>query len=278
MEYHMKFGSGFCFISPVSTMQKLMKELGNNHLALAHLVDSNDEYAAWFKTRSEYNDFIIMDNGAFELGGSYDPSKLLDLGHKCGATAIVLPDYPGESHNKTIDAALELAPVFKEHGFKTMMVPQSIHGDFEGWVTGYEIAAEHPDIDIIGMSILGIPTALPYIDRVFARVVMTELLIHTGRFAFEKHHHYLGLNSGPKLEIPSLLRMKALDTCDSSGPVWSAFHGIAYDDFTDSFMPCMKIKKPVDFDIEGPTPHQLSMIRHNIQMTNNLFTACHTTM
>jgi len=61
------------------------------HLVLAHLVDEDKAYASFYASRKE---FKIMDNGAFELGESYDPTKLIELGTKCKADAIVLPDYP----------------------------------------------------------------------------------------------------------------------------------------------------------------------------------------
>ena len=122
-------------------------------------------------------DYVIMDNSAFELGESYKPYDLLDLGKKCGANAIVLPDYPGQDWHKTVDAAFNWNRIFKDAGFDTFFVPQSEKGDLEGWISAYEFASNNSNIDIIGMSILGIPNALPHIPKAYSRVVMTQILL-----------------------------------------------------------------------------------------------------
>jgi hypothetical protein len=239
---------------------------------LAHLVDVDPIYTQFYKDRSDAGDFIIMDNGAFELGESYHPDKLIELGHMCGADALVLPDYPFQPYQVTINAAVEYIPQFKEAGFKTFFVPQSEVGDWSGFIESYRWAAENPDVDIIGMSILNIPNALPDIDPAYVRVVATKLLIDLGIFNFNKYHHYLGLNSGPKLEIPSLLKMGALDSCDSSNPVWMAILGHSYTKNADSYLSVKKVKKHVEFDlpnIEDSDTH--TRIFRNVMLTVDLF-------
>lgn len=259
----------FCIITPTPYLEKYASQ-SSMHLVLAHLVDVDDQYANFYAGRDE---FKIMDNGAFELGESYAPEKLIELGHKCKADVIVLPDYPGQNGEKTIDAAIALAPVVREAGFKTMFVPQSEVGDRDGWIETYRWAALDNDlIDVIGMSILGIPNAIPHINRAFARVVMTERLIAENEFNFKKAHHYLGLNAGPALEIPSLINMGVLTSCDSSNPVWAGICGNEYSENTDSFLPTKKISKHVDFDyklVKDANVHRI--IQRNIDLTLGLF-------
>jgi hypothetical protein len=122
------------------------------------------------------------------------------------------------------------------------------------------------------MSILGIPNAMPDIDPTYARVVITKMLIEHGDFNFNKRHHYLGLNSGPKLEIPSLIKMNSLTTIDSSGPIWAAICGHRYSEEYDSYQSVRKLKLPVDFNlpmVNDQTIHE--NIRHNCVMTIDLF-------
>jgi hypothetical protein len=238
------------------------------HLVLAHLVDTDPVYANFYAGRDE---FKIMDNGAFELGESYDPDKLVELGKVCGADAIVLPDYPFQPATKTVEAAVDLIPFVKEAGFYTMFVPQSQVGDLDDWIMSYEWAANNEDIDIIGMSILGIPNALPHIPRAYARVVMTEILLDRDIFAGHKYHHYLGLNAGPALEIPPLIEVGALDSCDSSNPVWAGICGQMYSPACDSYLMTRKIDKHVDFNYpmtKSEFVHQA--IQTNIDMTLGL--------
>lgn len=261
----------FCIIAPTAYLPTYATQ-SKTHLALAHLVASDEAYADFYQQRSQAGDRVIMDNGAFELGESYAPSKLIKLGKRIGAQALVLPDYPFQPADKTIQAAIKYTPLFKKEGFSTFFVPQSKRGDWDDWMAGYKWAANESDVDIIGMSILGIPNSIPHIPTPYARVVAAEVLLRTGNFAHHKHHHWLGLNSGPKLEIPPLLKMGVLDTCDSSNPTWMAILGHEYSHNTDSFLSVSKVKKEVEFDfpwISDEATHR--RIQHNINLTKSLF-------
>jgi hypothetical protein len=270
-----KFLSGkqppqFCIIAP-TTYLKPYAIMSTTHLVLAHLVETDPDYADFYKERSLAGDRIIMDNGAFELGCSYNPDMLVSLGNRCGAHALVLPDYPFAPGKKTIDAAIDILPAVKASGFAAFFAPQSKTDDLEDWIATYTWGATNPDIDIIGMSILGIPNALPHIPASYARVVMTQILIERNLLA-DKYHHYLGLNAGPALEIPSLIKMGALDSCDSSGPVWAAILGHEYSKNTDSYLATSKVKAHVEFDYpyskDGATHER---IQHNLDLTLDLF-------
>jgi len=256
----------FCIITPTAYLEWYAAQ-SSMHLVLAHLVDTDEKYAQFYASRKE---FKIMDNGAFELGESYAPEKLIALAHKCKADAIVLPDYPGQPGGRTIEAAVKLIPDVKSAGFKTMFVPHAEVGNWDGFVDTYSWASYNSDIDIIGMSILALPNALPQIDRSFARVVGTAMLRQINAFNLTKYHHYLGLNAGPALEIPSLIRMKALDSCDSSGPVWAGICGTWYTKGADSYQPVKKITKHVDFNYPVMSDNHLA-IQNNIDLTLSLF-------
>lgn len=259
----------FCIITPTAYLEQYASQ-SSMHLVLAHLVDTDDDYADFYAGRDE---FKIMDNGAFELGESYDPDKLIELGKVCGADAIVLPDYPFCEGKKTIEASEALIQPVKQAGFRTMFVPQSEVGDQQDWIDTYVWAAMNDQIDIIGMSILGIPNAMPHIPRAYARVVMTQRLIDQHVFNFGKYHHYLGLNAGPNLEIPPLIAMNALDSCDSSNPVWAGICGQMYSPMADSFLMTRKIDKHVDFNYPMTKSDFVhSAIQTNIDMTLGLLT------
>lgn len=260
----------FCFIAPTAYLETYATH-SSTHLVLAHLVATDEDYAEFYRNLDDTH-YIIMDNGAFELGESYNPDMLVELGEKCNANAIVLPDYPGQPQQRTIGAAEMYGPAIVEAGFQTMFVPQAVEGDLEGWVEAYEFAANHESIDIIGMSILGVPNAIPHVERSFARVVMTAILQERGIFNSDKHHHYLGLNSGPALEIPSLLNMGALDSIDSSGPIWAGLLGHQYATNTDSFQSISKIKAPVQFDYPWINDQETQdRIQLNVDFTLMLF-------
>lgn len=261
----------FCVIAPTAYLPRYGIHTGK-HLVLAHLVDTDPVYADFYLRRSVEGEGIIMDNGAFELGESYAPDKLLELAGKCGADVIVLPDYPNTDAQVTIDAAIKYGQQFKDAGYKTMFVPHSRVGEFQDFVKGYRWGAESDIVDLIGMSILNIPNALPHIPAAYARVVMTELLYDKGMFAIHKYHHYLGLNAGPALEIPALIAREALNSCDSSGPVWAGILGHEYSLNTDSYLSTKKVKAHVDFNyplVKDKETHR--RIQHNLDLTIKLF-------
>lgn len=263
---------GFGIITPTAYLEQYATQ-SHFHLVLAHLVDKDDTYAKFYAKMSDRGDYIICDNGAFELGESYDPEKLINLAHKCKANAIVLPDYPAQHSNTTIMAAMKYGPKVKEAGFDVFFCPQSEIGDWTGWKDAYIWGSHTNYIDIIGMSILALPTALPHIPAAYARVVATELLIRSHVFNEDKYHHYLGLNAGPGLEIPPLIEMNALDSCDSSGPVWFGINGIRYDITTDSLSPISKqYMREVDFSYPLSSKKCIhEAIQHNIDLTLELF-------
>lgn len=261
----------FCIITPTAYLNTYAIQ-SRTHLVLAHLVDTDEEYATFYKDRSDAGDRLIMDNGAFELGESYAPDQLVRLGEKCGAHAIVLPDYPFCEAGKTIEAAEQLIPFVKDAGFATFFVPQSKVGDLNDWIAAYEWASQNPDIDIIGMSILGIPNALPDVPTAYARVVMSAIIADRGIIA-DKHHHYLGLNSAPNVEIPPLLAFGMLDTCDSSNPVWCGINGIQYNTTLSDWMGVQKkYLREVDFKEHfSKKGHIHEAIQTNINLTMGLF-------
>lgn len=274
----------FCAIAPISCSELVKGR--NAHLVLAHLLDVDhvtgdvqkakvQEYIDFIRAESEAGAFVMMDNSAYELKEPYAPEKLLELATLCKAHAIVLPDYPFQPSSITIEAAKKFAPIFKAAGFKTFFVPQSRPGDEADWLDAYEWATrgEGSDlVDIIGISILGVPNAFNELAPSFARVVVMKMLISAGIYAPEKHHHFLGLNAGPALEIPSLLRMGVLDTIDSSGPVWAAINTHSYSNEYDSFQSVKKLTSPVDFFMELPKDFRtLARIHHNVEMTDGLF-------
>jgi len=102
---------------------------------------------------------------------------------------------------------------------------------------------------------------------------MTQILIERGVFNFNKYHHYLGLNAGPRLEIPSLINMGAMDSCDSSGPVWAGICGSRYSVETDSLQTRSKIKTEVDFNMPLVECDWIVLedIQYNIDKTLELF-------
>ena len=277
----------FCHIAPIALLSDVAKH-NKSHLMLAHLVESNAEYREFYKNL-EVDDGSekILDNSGYEMfkrgEPMYESSKLVDMGRRCGATVIVLSDYPGEHWTKTRDAAIELAPVFKQHGFKTFYVPQSELGDVDGYLKSLLWAIENPDIDLIGLSILGCPIALGIKEETFnhgdrdqaflmqrflSRWKMLNLVdsMVEDKSKLYKKFHNLGILDGP-MEILLLEKYKDyIYSWDSSSAVWAGINGVRYDG-SPTGLRYGKIESEVDFSInEEYNDH----IEHNIEIINNL--------
>lgn len=236
----------FGIIAPTQYLEELSVQ-SKFHLVLAHLLDSDPEYLRFYQERSEQGDYIIMDNGAFELGESYAPEKLIDLAKRVGADRVVLPDYPFQPAQTTIMAAVNWGQKVKDAGFDTLFIPQSEVGDITGWTASYLWASVSEVVDGIGISILAAPSALPHIHDAYARVCLMQILKQLDILS-DKYHHCFGAID-VALEIPSLLSFGVVNSIDSSNPVWYGLNGHRYNTAGNSYVGTRKQYIPhVDFN------------------------------
>ena len=74
------------------------------------------------------------------------------------------------------------------------------------------------------------------------------------------------------MELPSLISMGAMDSCDSSGPVWAGICGHEYSHASDSLQSVSKIKHHVDFSYPMTNDFAtIERIQRNIDLTLELF-------
>jgi hypothetical protein len=253
-----KSGIDFCHIMPTAFLPRWATKY-NTQLVLAHLVEQDEMYANFF---AKYNKTKIMDNSAFEMFKTgqpmYPAKKLIEMGHRVNADYIVMSDYPNEEPSKTIAAAEELAPKFKEADFGTFFCPQSKIGDLEGLISAFAWAANSSLVDYIGFSILNIPNAYGVeknnkLQRYLSRLKFMQELDKRGVLSQivnnRKKIHFLGMVDGPN-EI-ELMGYNAYDVCidtwDSSAAVWYGLNGIKFDGSPTGAVNG-KFEKEVDFN------------------------------
>lgn len=290
----MKTHIQFCHIAPTSLLHKVTI-FNESHLILAHLVEEDEAYKEFYKNLEvKEGSEKIMDNSAFEMFKQgkpmYDPDKLIEMGKECKATTIVMSDYPKEPWTKTVDAAKELAPKFKAAGFKTFFVPQSELGDLEGYLKAVEWAINNPDIDLIGISILGCPIALGIdesahgegkrndaykLQRYLSRyTIMKHIVKNTPKahmYKLYKKFHFLGMVDGPN-EIDIVKEYHPfIYSWDTSSAVWAGINRVKYDDSPTGLING-KIESEVDFGYHA-TPEDYRFIRYNVGYINNLIVA-----
>lgn len=262
----------FCHITPIKHLDKVSGR--NHHLTLAHLVESRPEYVDFYVNEKKINpnNINILDNSAFEMVKQGKPlfpaDKLIEMGKRVHADYVVLTDYPGEDCEKTINKATELAPQFKKSGLGTFFVPQSEIEDLEGLITSFIWAAQNPEIDYIGVSILAVPNAYGVektnnLQRFLSRWKFVNELIRTDLIHPEtnasyvnfweycqivgKKIHFLGMVDGPN-EIELIAQTGVnIDTWDSSAAIWAGINGIRFDGSPTGLING-KFEDHVDFD------------------------------
>lgn len=239
------------YISPIK-YQHLIPQGADFHLILAHLLDDK-EYVNFYKEKIKRGDTVILDNSAFEFKRALSAEEIFGFIERSGIepTYVVAPDYPYQDWKVTWDSTLKFIEEVKDKPYKVMAVPQSVEGDWTGWLNGYTKMAAHPDIAVIGMSIIGIPNAFCKLtgtdDIAFNRIYATNYLLNTGLANQAKWHHYLGLGGGPR-EILVQRQLGLMDSNDSSSPFWHGYLGIKLDD---SIWGLNKGKSPIEVDFHA---------------------------
>lgn len=121
-----------CLICPVPSLDKYVDEKADHHLLLAHLLD-DPRYVEFYRARSESGDYVILDNGAKELGAGLGMKLLLEGAQKVKAKEVVLTDVRYRAAETVRAAQTGLAwlmslkgrEAYEAAGFpKLMLVPQ----------------------------------------------------------------------------------------------------------------------------------------------------------
>lgn len=249
----------FGFIAPISALSFIPKE-ARFHLILAHLLE-HKAYVDFYNEKASRGDIIVLDNSAFEFGRPIEAEEILHLIDKSGIqpTYVVAPDYPKQEWSKTLKSAEKFITQINGR-FKIMAVPQSVRCDYVGWLSCYSELRKIKEIEMIGMSILGIPNAFCGLtgtdDIITNRVYASLHLINNGYYNKDdvnnQWHHYLGMGNGPR-ELLLQSAIGIMDSCDSSSPIWHGIQGIQYDESATGLIKG-KTKIPVDFELELPDP------------------------
>ena len=227
-----------------------------------------------------------MDNSAFEMYKQgkpmLTPMKVLEMAQKIKANYVVLSDYPGEHSSKTIQAAIDLAPLFRSWGFGTFFVPQSNIGDKEDLINAFDWASTSRHVNYIGVSILGVPNAYGVekgnkLQRFVARFMFMQELLDRGILdrirKNKKKIHFLGMVDGPnEIRLMEPYR-EYIDTWDSSAGVWLGLNGRTFDSSPTGIIDG-KFEKEVDFDLEQAdvSIDNYNLAKYNIDYIDSIVT------
>jgi len=98
----------FAFEIPTHYLETFAEDQ-DYYFCIAPQVLEDKDYKSWYKAQSKY---IVLDNGAFELGYSLEPNQLIDLAYELGVSEVILPDFPGDLLKtlKYVEKFLKLIP------------------------------------------------------------------------------------------------------------------------------------------------------------------------
>lgn len=213
-------------IPPTKYLEKFAHHNKNRyHLALAHRVLSDQKYAAFYRKCSENREYVILDNGACELGQSIEFSKLLRAIKLVGASQIVLPDTLHDTDTTLEQTSAFLDKLLQSNAdIRTMAVVQGKTKD--DWMRCFLAYCSNPYISTIGIS--STEAMFSSLDFDFSRVRTIDLLDKRNLIPKNKYIHLLGLPGSGHLELGKLKKYPFIEGADTSAPVVHGFYGVVF--------------------------------------------------
>ena len=200
------------------------------HMILTHIVQKDPVYTEFYSSNPGLK---LLDNSLFELKYALPAEDVIAAAELVDADILVSPDviYDGP---KTVQNAKDFLAKLKELGkegeYAIMAVPQG--GSVEEWMECYRELTRMEGIHCIGLSIIGMITAMQGTtgtdDIVVNRSQFMQLLASTFDVDSTKWHHLLGMGRGP-FELLMYKDLSWVRSNDSSNAWWHGFNGIKYD-------------------------------------------------
>lgn len=146
------------FITPTSMLGDFATK-SKYHLVLAHIYLENEAYRNFYKERVAAGDFVLLDNGAYELTEGLQVDELLECAFDLNPTAVFIPDYRFDTQ-KTKELALAARQKLQGHGWKLFGVPQGSNLEEvmdcykwfknQDWIDGFGIYEEIGEVTKLG--------------------------------------------------------------------------------------------------------------------------------
>jgi hypothetical protein len=191
---------------------------GTYHLVQApHLVTASDEavkfYRGWGQSTRH---FLILDNGAYELGGEADIQATIEAAKMVHPDEIVCPDTI-KNATQTVNLCCSLALRLTRYAPSIMIIPQGRDG--VEWLACLNIM--HGIVEEMGIPYsIGIPKYLELEEGGRLRA-----LEHTFRYTTADHIHLLGTQSSIYEFRNLAMAYPALRGADTTLPFAAAQHG-----------------------------------------------------
>jgi hypothetical protein len=144
-------------IAPIPPTALLEQYSTDYHLCLAHVLGNNPRQMEYYQQRTSMGEYVILDNGAYELGSSVPFEHVLEVAEQIKPNEIVLPDVFLDSAAtiKATEAAWEALHSFSQDEYtytNLMAVPQGKNSD--EWIACLKILVKMVTPDAIGIPIV----------------------------------------------------------------------------------------------------------------------------
>lgn len=180
-------------IAPIPPTDLLREFATDYHLCLAHVLRDDEGQMAYYKERAaSMDDYVILDNGAYELGRSIPFQHLIDVALQIMPQEIVLPDVflnsketiltACEGHNLLTNVGNAWA--FIDHPMNIMVAPQG--KNLTEWLRCMDAL-----INAMRPNVIGIPVVY---EKMMGRGVLIKEVIRyfEGDLYFRPEIHLLG--------------------------------------------------------------------------------------
>lgn len=212
-------------IAPNAYLQDFSAFHNNSyHLVLAHRFNSEPEYRSFYiEQRKKTYSFIILDNGACELGESINNGTLLETASVLRPDVLVLPDVLHQSQ-ATIARTEKFIESYKHQNKIKCKLMAVVQGKTrKEWLSTLSSFTSNPYIDMIGISSTN--AVYPKTKNYYTRI-KTLRYLHQRQLIGKKKIHMLGLDDSGHFELRHFSKYSFIEGADSSAPVVHGAKGI----------------------------------------------------
>ena len=226
-------------ISPILGLE--YSAYGSMDMALTHLVLQNEQYATFYRKRSEQGMHIILDNGAFECesttGKGFDPADVLVAAKMIKATELICTDVLFEGQN-TVDSTRQFIKFLETRGelgnYLLQAVPQGKSAN--EWLNCYMELVCMSQVSVIGFSKLSVPQSFLGCHEESRSVSNSRRLCvqklqeyHLTPDVFDKTVHLLGGDDGSPSELKYMSSLSFIRSNDTSAPIQYGIYDVLFD-------------------------------------------------
>jgi hypothetical protein len=189
------------------------------HLILAHVCEQSPEYTKFYRRKAAEGDYVILDNGAYELGESVQLDLLKKYAEIIHPSVVVLPDVRGDA-GRTLERTVEGIHALRGGSWTLMGVPQApLHEP------GTYLWCLQQMYNLEGVGAIGIyPETEAFSSK--GRAGLAEAMETLGLIRAGYTYHMLGMNPNP-VTLKALTKFPWIMGTDSVKPIAYGLYGVA---------------------------------------------------